>query len=265
MSDLWLLRHTGWPGAVAGVTQRGPHDPADPASGYNLGHTANANHGQVDALRRRALDELGVGDHSLVCSDQIHGTRISVASYDDLPQLPRRHGWPYYPEADALITADDRLALMLFFADCCPVTLYSPDARCGGIAHCGWRGSVADLAGKTVRALSETFGAPAHGLRALVGPCICAKCYEIGPEVADAVLALNLPETLHKQDNSLYLDLLALNTALLERAGVLSYHIQPLTTCTSCGDIPLHSYRRHGPTVGRLAAFFALRSSVPET
>lgn len=265
MSDLWLLKHTSWPGAVVGITQRGPHDPADPASGHNLGHTSDADHEQVDALRRQALDELGVGDHSLVCSDQIHGTRISVANYDELPQLPSRHGWPYYPEADALITADDRLALMLFFADCCPVTLYSPDAHCGGIAHCGWRGSVADLAGKTARALADAFGATGDGLHALVGPCICAQCYEIGPEVADAVRALDLSETLHKRADSIYLDLLALNTALLKRAGLDPGHIQPLTTCTSCGDVPLHSYRRHGPTVGRLAVFFALRSPASAT
>jgi len=53
--DLWTCLLTDWPGAVAGVTQRGPHNPAIPWSGHNFGHTKQADHAAVDALRHQAL------------------------------------------------------------------------------------------------------------------------------------------------------------------------------------------------------------------
>lgn len=258
-SDLWLFRQTAWPGTAAGVTQRGPHALTDPASGHNLGHTAGADPVQVRALRHRALAELGLTGQQIVCSDQVHGTEIAVARREDVPDLPRRHGWPYYPQADAVLTAERGLVLLLFFADCCPVFLFGAEPLCGGIAHCGWRGSVADLAGKTVAAMQTVFGAVAGQLESVVGPCICVRCYEIGPEVAEAVQATGLSETLHEHGSRLHLDLLALNRALLMRAGLPAQNIRLLTTCTRCGNIPLHSYRRDGKASGRIAAFFALR------
>lgn len=266
-SDLWTSLHC-WPGAAAGITARGPHDPASPASGYNMGHTEQADHGTVERLRRRAMRELlacrsDAGANQLVMAEQVHGNRVAIARHDDLPALPQRHGHPYYPGYDALITAEPGLALMLFYADCCPVILYSPAARCGGVAHAGWRGAVADIAGETVRALQSEFDAKPADMQALLGPCIGVECYEVGPEVAAAVQSLALERCLHKNkmaaaQDRCHLDLLALNVALLQRAGLAPENIRALSHCTRCGPVPLFSWRRDGPTTGRMAALLTL-------
>jgi polyphenol oxidase len=264
---------TDWPHAVAGFTARGAYDPADPESGCNLGHTANADHAAVDARRARVLADLGVPGYQIVCGDQVHGTRVALATAASLPGLEQRHGYPYHPNSDALITAEPGLALMLFFADCCPVWLYCPDPLCGGLAHCGWRGTVADLAGLTVAALQQAFDAKPPQMRAVVGPSICGDCYEVGPEVAAAAAvqprtagvspapgsAGILPAAVSERDGCTHLDLLALNALLLERAGLLPENIRVVNSCTRCGPIPLYSYRRDGAATGRMAALFALR------
>jgi polyphenol oxidase len=122
----WTHQITHWPHVIGGFTARGEHDAADPGSGFNLGHTADADHAAVDVRRGLALAELGIPDYQLVLSDQIHGTRVALARAEDLPHLEQRFGYPYYPDSDALITAERGLALMLFFADCCPVWIYCP-------------------------------------------------------------------------------------------------------------------------------------------
>jgi YfiH family protein len=283
--DLWTYLERGWPGAVAGLTQRGPHDPACPWSGHNFGHTTQADHAAVAALRRRALAELSserglpspqplplLGPRascpqplpSLVCAQQVHGANVAVARHADLPALPPFHDTPYYPDCDALITAESDLALMLFYADCCPLVVYSPDPLCGGVGHAGWRGTVADMAGALVGALEREFGARPERLQALVGPCIGVECYEVGPEVLAAVEALGLEDVGAVTDRDPttdrdHLDLLALNLALLQRAGVPAANVHPLPHCTRCGPVPLFSWRRDGPTCGRQVALFVLR------
>ena len=120
----WTHQITNWPHAIGGFTARGEHDEADLSSGFNLGHTPEADHDAVDARRALALAELGIVDYQFVLSDQVHGTKVSVARASDLPHLEQRFGYAYYPQDDALITAEKGLALMLFFADCCLVWLY---------------------------------------------------------------------------------------------------------------------------------------------
>jgi len=258
-SDLWTCLKHDWPGAAAGVTQRGSHDPAVPWSGYNMGHTQEADHAVVDALRHRALTELASPfSPRLVCAQQVHGSSAAVARHTALASLPQSHGVPYCPDRDALITADPGLALTLFYADCCPIILYSPDPRCGGVAHAGWRGTVADIAGATVAALQREFGAQPDELQALVGPCIGVECYEVGPEVVAAAEATGIASAVCDVNGSTHLNLLALNVALLQRASLAPANIQALSHCTRCGPVPLFSWRRDGPNCGRHVAMFTL-------
>jgi YfiH family protein len=261
----WTHFLDDWPGVVGGFTRRGPHHPADVQSGGNLGHTRNADHLAVTRARRAALRGLGVPGHILVCADQVHGNHVAVARHRDLPGLLRRWGTPYYPRTDALITTERGLALLLYYADCCPVFLWGavpgavPLSPAIGLAHCGWRGTVADLAGATVAALTREWGCAPAQMRAHVGPCIGVECYEIGPEVVAAVREIGGEAALRDYAGRTHLDLLALNVLLLERAGVPAAAITTTPDCTRCGEVPLFSWRRDGPRTGRLGALLALR------
>ena len=44
------------------------------------------------------------------------------------------------------------------FADCTPVFLYDPLNHAIGLGHAGWKGTVVDLPGAMVRAMTAEFG-----------------------------------------------------------------------------------------------------------
>jgi YfiH family protein len=93
---------------------------------------------------------------------------------------------PPLQQGDALVTSCADVVLAVFTADCAPVALASPEGVIG-LAHCGWRGLVADVIGHTVAAM-RALGATT--VVAALGPCIRAGCYEFGSSDLDSVAAL---------------------------------------------------------------------------
>lgn len=83
-------------------------------------------------------------------------------------------------EADALWTRKRGLPLAVFTADCFGVVLVADGGV--GVAHAGWRGVVAGVAGK-LRAEMEGAGYAPVG--AAMGPGIGPCCFEVGSEVAE--------------------------------------------------------------------------------
>lgn len=90
-------------------------------------------------------------------------------------------------EADAVVTGEG-LGLAVLVADCVPVLLATPGGALVGAIHAGRRGVVAGVVGAAVDAMAER-GAVREELRAVVGPAICGRCYEVPPELAAEVEA----------------------------------------------------------------------------
>ena len=82
-------------------------------------------------------------------------------------------------EADALWTTDEGLPLSVFTADCFGVVLHAAEAV--GVAHCGWRGTVAGVARNLRDEMSRAGQDPVWGA---IGPGIGPCCFEVGPEVS---------------------------------------------------------------------------------
>lgn len=83
-------------------------------------------------------------------------------------------------EADALWTSETGLPVVVFTADCLGVVLHAEHAV--GVAHCGWRGTVAHVAGKLQREMANAGHEPVW---AAIGPGIGPCCYEVGTDVSD--------------------------------------------------------------------------------
>ena len=137
-------------------------------------------------------------------------------------------------EADGLMTRNPDEVLMVLVADCLPVAL----AGEGGLAllHLGWRGLATGMLEEATTAISAS--------EAVVGPCIGPCCYEVGPEVAEALGV--------DQSASGTVDLAGITTERLMAAGVDS--VEVAERCTSCEVGSFHSFRRQGPAAGRQAA-----------
>jgi YfiH family protein len=176
-------------------------------------------------------------------------------------------------ERDAFFTSRADLGLGLRIADCLPVYLYAADLSCAGIAHCGWRGTVARLAGKTARQMSRNYSVPLSDMRFALGPCICPKCYAVGEDVraefrknfenADQFFTpVEVTQARDDQSRSLHpflryhLDLAAANRLLLTELGLVE--CPSLSLCTF-EDAGLFYSARRDTTTGRNLAVIALR------
>jgi YfiH family protein len=82
---------------------------------------------------------------------------------------------------DGLITKQKGLALAALAADCVPFGLVDPVNGLIAVGHAGWRGVLANV----MQALLDEFvanGAELNHTQAIIGPAICAKCYEVPAE-----------------------------------------------------------------------------------
>ena len=71
----------------------------------------------------------------------------------------------------------------MFAADCLPVLLADDYAGVIAAAHCGRKGLMAGVLEATIDAMCKK-GADRARITAVLGPCICANCYEVGNDIA---------------------------------------------------------------------------------
>jgi purine-nucleoside/S-methyl-5'-thioadenosine phosphorylase / adenosine deaminase len=144
---------------------------------------------------------------------------------------------------DGLVSDRSGVPLMASFADCYPVIVYDQRRHAVGLAHAGWRGTAAGIAGELVRTLEREYGSRPADLVAGIGPGICGDCYQVGPEVAERFNGFARPDA----EGRFRLDLVAANRAQLEAAGVpaTSIHVQGACTFES-PDLPSHRRRPDG-------------------
>ena len=152
-------------------------------------------------------------------------------------------------DVDALVTNRRGVAIFATFADCYPIALWDPEKRVGGLVHAGWRGTGAGVAPAAVLLMEREYGC-AH-IRAGIGPGICGRCYEVGPEVASQFDRRFVSKG---AGDRLLLDLAAANRSQLEDAGVKA--IYDIGMCTKESYL-FPSHRRH-PDGTRFGAIVAL-------
>lgn len=159
--------------------------------------------------------------------------------------------WAEPPEADASVTATAGVLLAIETADCLPVLIVDPRNRRVAAAHAGWRGTVARVSQNAVQTLVNAGSDPRHLLAAL-GPAIGPCCYEVGAEVEEAFGPSGSNFFAPGQGPRKHLDVGAANRAQLEEAGLVSTNIDSLALCTRCRADLFFSYRRDGPSAGRM-------------
>ncbi len=192
-------------------------------------------------------DALGFAPAKLILTRQTHSDIVRLVTEKDTGSIFRED----IPECDALITATPGLTLVVFTADCTPILFHDPVTGAVGAAHAGWRGTAADIAGKTVRAMVDAFGCKARDIRCAIGPNIGPCCFETGPEVPQAMVsALGDAAKPHIRaaGEKYYVNLKEINALFLRRSGVC--HIDIASQCTRCDSRRFWSHRLTGPLRG---------------
>ena len=216
---------------------------------------------QVQANRRQFSDELGIPLSDMVTGKQVHSDHITII--DDSFTGFDRGVDERLMENDALITAGERM-LLTWHADCVPIYYFDPENRVIALAHAGWRGTFARLAGKVVAELTNSFNTNPAKLAVGIGPCALASSYEVGEELLTELediigQAAKQYFTPINGAEKYYLDLVALNTLFLQDQGVPLHNIVG-GDCDTVTDERLFSHRRQGDRRGTNAAYIQLKN-----
>ncbi len=156
---------------------------------------------------------------------------------------------------DGLITDEPGVALCCFGADCTTILLSDPVTGALGAVHSGWRGTAMGIVSRAVEAMGREFGSRPADIRAAIGPCIGPCCFEVGPEVPEAMrnaLGADAEACIAPRGEKFYVDLKGLNCLWLERAGLSGIDICP--DCTKCQSSRFWSHRAAGNARGSQAA-----------
>lgn len=164
------------------------------------------------------------------------------------------------PATDALMTNSPEVALLTLIADCSALVLYAPDVRAIGVAHLGWRGTVARLAETLAHALVDRYGADRGRLVGALAPGIGPCCYLVGDDLVAAVRArFRAPEPLlTSHAGGVAFDIPAAILQQLGDAGVDAAAIERSSLCTACRTDLCYSHRAEGGRTGRAGLIAAL-------
>lgn len=245
-------------GLVHGVSTRQGGVSEGPFASLNLGWTVGDERAAVEANYRRLAEALALPRQHLTTTWQVHGNRVVRAHLEDRGTM--------LGQADGIITDVPNLPLTQRYADCTPVLVYDPKRQAVGLAHAGWRSTAGGVSVALVRAMIDSFGSDPGDLVAVIGPAIGPCCYEVGPEVEEAVVRawqvgpswLSRKGSAGPSNGRALLDLWEANRWQLAWAGVGSVEVAGI--CTRCRKDLYFSHRGDHGRTGRFAVVAMLKS-----
>ncbi len=221
-----------------------------PFATLNLGYGNGDDDGVVAGNRRSAWTALGLSREPLGLK-QSHADGVVVVE----EQAGGLAGSP--PVADAYITANRGIPLMVLTADCFPVVVCDARTPALGVVHAGWRGTALGITRKAVGLMAREFGTKPGECLAAMGPGIAPECYTVGEDVRAAFLR-GFPwgtEVLRPAEGGGWkADLREANLRQLVEAGLPASAVAVCPYCTHCEAEHFFSARRDGPKSGRQAS-----------
>ena len=190
----------------------------------------------------------------VVQMNQVHGVRTVVVDRPDMTS-DELDGY------DAMITNLQGVAIGVRTADCIPILLYDPVKRVAAAIHSGWRGTVARIISNTVSKMRSVYATEPSDLLAVIGPGICADCFQVGEEVAlkfkesgftlDSVWSFRGPKNGEDMNGGHHIDLKEACRQTLLECGIRNENIQMSTLCSYEDTDFLFSARKEGFECGR--------------
>ncbi len=209
--------------------------------------------------RERFAQVLGVDAKRFTTCAQVHGSEVVVVD-EHLVGAGALALSTTIAGTDALVTNVPDVPLLLFYADCVPVLLADTKSGAVGLAHAGWRGTVAQIARKTVQAMMDNFGTQPQDIVAAIAPSIGQCCYEVDDFVRDKARGYEeFFKPVTGKAGKYMLDLWGYNKRELLEAGVLPHNIAVAEVCTAHNHELFCSYRAEAGKTGRMGVCLMAR------
>lgn len=175
---------------------------------------------------------------------------------------------------DAVISDVKGVCLGISTADCIPVIVYDEEHHAAAAIHAGWRGTVARIVVNAINAMQRTYSTRPEACRAVIGPGISQKSFEVGQEVVDTFVdngfamdgvTVYMPSSLGDGQRP-HIDLKEVNRQLLLEAGLQEENIEvsPIDTFTDGRFFSARREQKGTTKCGRILTGFVLHhSSLP--
>lgn len=175
---------------------------------------------------------------NLIMPHQEHTNNIAIVEH------PWEVNKDFYA-TDGIIITIPNVPVLLCFADCVPVILYSKKDNILAVLHAGWRGTAAGIVKKCCKILIDEMGLSPQNISMAIGACISGCCFEVSKDVKEA-LEYSLDGEYHDVFVDNTVDLKKINAYQAIESGIMD--IDVMEYCTSCHNDLFYSYRRENQT-----------------
>ena len=206
---------------------------------------------------KRISEAIGIDYRRLVLSRQTHDDIIHTVEDSDIG-----NGIMFenkFESVDGLITDKPGIGLVTLYADCVPTMFL--DKRQGVIAtsHSGWKGTVKQIAAKTVQKLVSDYGSKPEDILCAIGPSIQLDHFEVGDEVAEIFIDSFGSDTAVKFGDRYHVNMQLAIEKQLRAEGIPAENIDNCGICTYCNSDLLFSHRKTQGKRGNFGAIIALK------
>ena len=226
-----------WNGICHGFSARVGGVSNSPYNTLNLGLSVGDIPENVHKNRELFFQALKSDPQQSAQGIQVHGNTIQIVDHPGT-----------FESADALITTQKNIPLVIKTADCAPVILFEPEQRVVAAVHAGWQSVVKGILENTIRIMTENFNCKPEIIKCAIGPSIRSCCYEVKNDVSrrfpdDVILWEN---------NKSYLDIPKAIQVRLVDQGIQIENIDDSQLCTACNEKLFFSHRRDKGKTGRM-------------
>lgn len=204
-------------------------------------------------------NELGVPLNDMALSHQVHDKKILKVTKEHRGMgIVRERS---YQNIDGLVTQETGLMLVTYYADCVPIYFFDPVDNVIGLTHSGWRGTLLNIGGETIRVMKESFGCSPENVLVAFGPHIKTCCFEVDSDVADVFISTYtwVESYITKRADKWIIDLESIIIKNLTEQGVSEENISGCRICTKCNSDVFFSHRGSKNQTGTGAAFLMVR------
>lgn len=209
--------------------------------------------------RQMVAAELGIAAARVLIPHQVHGTDIRQIDETFLG-LSEEAQMSCLDGIDGMMTNLRNVCIGVSTADCIPVLLYDPIHHASAAVHAGWRGTVTRIVEHAVAEMRRAFHTSPADLKAVVGPGISLKNFEVGQEVYDRFSQAGFDMgRIAVKNRKWHIDLPQCNRLQLMRCGVGESNIRMSPVCTYDHVDEYFSARRLGIDSGRIYTAILLK------
>ena len=210
----------------------------------NIAYHVTDNTKEVDSNREKLAQKHSYDNTKLIYMNQIHSNIVEIVTSNSKKPIT----------ADAIITIEKNLPIMVMVADCIPIALYDSVNEIIAVVHAGRNGTFLKILEKTIEKMVDELGANVGNIVIDLGPSIGGCCYEV-----DDTLAKICSESFGEQYvKNNHIDLQAINIDQALTMGIKKENIYQSDVCTKCGGKEYFSYRLDS-SCGRFGSVMMLK------